>query len=257
LNLSYSRVWTKGSVVVRAGQISTAFGTFSQRYEDSVNPLVGMPMEYGYDGGVSIAGITGAQTALTWGNWDGRVQVSNSSPLNPRSTFDKDQHPNWAGGLGFTIRQGLRVGASAFRGPYLDKGGANLFPVGSTPSGFPASAVGLDLEWASGHWNLNAELQRFEFNYPVNPTFRQDAGYVEVKRVLHPRLYVAARAGFLHGTSGVGGETYEFTAGFRPDSRQVIKFGYSFDRDTASGAITPLYAIQLVTMIHPFSIAWP
>src|SRR5437879_5160745 len=39
-NLSYSRFWTSGSVVVRLGQLSTAFGSFPARYDDAVNPLV-------------------------------------------------------------------------------------------------------------------------------------------------------------------------------------------------------------------------
>jgi hypothetical protein len=43
-NLGYSKVWKKGSVVVRAGQMSSAFGAFLLRYDDAENPLLEMPM---------------------------------------------------------------------------------------------------------------------------------------------------------------------------------------------------------------------
>src|ERR1700691_1454938 len=47
-NVSYSRFWENRSLVVRAGQLSSAFGSFLLRYDDAVNPLVDMPASYGY-----------------------------------------------------------------------------------------------------------------------------------------------------------------------------------------------------------------
>jgi hypothetical protein len=41
------------------------------------------------------------------GKFDGRAQFANSSPAHPRCIFDHDQYGNWAGGGGYTIRQGL------------------------------------------------------------------------------------------------------------------------------------------------------
>jgi hypothetical protein len=120
----------------------------------------------------------------------------------------------------------------------------------------PATGAGLDLEWTVGHWNLNAELQRFEFNYHVLPAFREDAAYSEVKRVLHPRVYVAARAGYVHSSFQSGGETYEFAVGFRPNTHQLIKLSCALEHDRGAGAVTPTYAVQLVTVLHPISIAW-
>ena len=38
----------QGSVVVRAGQMFSAFGAFLLRYDDAENPLLGVPMGYGY-----------------------------------------------------------------------------------------------------------------------------------------------------------------------------------------------------------------
>ncbi len=60
-NIGYSNVWKRGSVVARAGQLSSAFGAFLLRYDDAVNPLLNMPMQYGYYSAVTTAGLTGAQ----------------------------------------------------------------------------------------------------------------------------------------------------------------------------------------------------
>ena len=256
-NLGYSRVGKGGSVVVRAGQLSSAFGSFLLRYDDADNPLLNMPMEYGYYyAGVTTAGLAGAQVDATLGKWDGRVQFTTSSPADPRSVFSDGQYANWTGGAGYTIRQGLRVGISAYRGPYLYREYRYFFPGESSPRDLPATAVGTDVEWARGHWNVYGEWQRFEMNYHTIPAFREDAGYVEARRVLHPRWYVAARAGYLHGGYRSGGETYEASAGFRPNTRQLIKVGYSVQRDRDGGDFYRILGVQVVTTLHPLSLAW-
>jgi len=256
-NLGYSKVWKRGSVVVRAGQLSTAFGAFLLRYDDADNPLLNMPMEYGYyNAGITTAGLAGAQADATLGKWDGRAQFVNSSPANPRSIFANGQYGNWAGGVGYTIRQGFRVGISTYRGPYLDRQSPYFWPGESSPRDLPATAVGADVAWARGHWNLYGEWQRFEMNYHAIPTFREDAGYIEARRVLHPRWYVAARAGYLHGSYQSGGETYEASVGFRPDAHQLIKVGYSVERERDDGGMYRMFGVQIVTTIHPISMAW-
>jgi hypothetical protein len=80
--------------------------------------------------------------------------------------------------------------------------------------------------------------------------------YFEAKRVLHPRWYVAVRTGFLHASYQSGGETYEAAVGFRPDAWQLIKVGYMVERERASGDLDKVFGIQLVTMLHPLSMAW-
>lgn len=256
-SVSYSRVGKKGSVVVRMGELMSAFGAFLLRYDDAVNPLVGAPMGYGYYyDAISIAGLAGAQVDATLGKWDGRLQLVNSSPANPRSVFEKDQYGNWAGGAGYTIRQGFRVGVSTYRGPYLDRQYPFFRPGESNPKDLPATALGADAQWALGHWNLYGEWEHFEMNYHATPTFRQNGAYVEAKRVLSPRWYVAARTGFLHASYHSGGETYEVAAGYRPNSRQLIKVGYMVERERDSGEFDRELGVQLVTTLHPLSLAW-
>ena len=112
------------------------------------------------------------------------------------------------------------------------------------------------MAWARGHWDAQGEWHRFELAYHVIPTFRENAGYAEARRVLHPRWYVAARAGYLHGCYGFGRETYETVAGFRPDTHQLIKAGYELARNSKSGALSGAVTFQLVTTVHPLSLAY-
>ena len=255
-NLGYMLAGKKKSLVVRAGQLSTAFGSFPLRYDDAVNPLIDMPMEYGYYyAPVTIYGIAGIQADATLGKWDGRVQLANSSPANPRSIFDKDQYGNWAGGFGYSVRQGLRVGVSGYRGPWLDREYPYYFPGEAPPRELPATGLGVDVEAARGHWNFEGEWQHFVMAYRAIPTFQHKAGYFEAKRVLTPRWYIAARAGYLHGSYSSGGERYEAAAGFRPNAHQLIKAGYAVEHERAGGDFDKVVAIQLVTSLDVFSLA--
>ena len=257
--LGYYRVWKEASLVIRAGQMQSAFGNFLLHYDDAENPLFGTPAQYSYDyGGVSTLGLAGVEALATLRKWDARAQFTNSSPANPRSVFDKDQYANWTGGIGYTVRQGLRAGVSAYRGPYLDRNYPLYYPGEAKPRDLPATAWGADVEWARGHWNVTGEWQHFELPYRAIPWIRQTAAYADAKLVLHPRWYIAARAGFRHTNQdqNSGEETYEFTVGFRPDPFQLIKAGYIIERSRATGELHPTFALQFITTVHPFSLAW-
>ncbi len=256
-NLSYSRFWKDNSVVVRVGEMSSAFGSFLLRYDDADNALIGMPMAYGYYyKGVSSLGLTGAQVDVTHHKLDMRAQFVNSSPANRRSIFDRDQYGNWAGGVGYTIRQGFRVGVSAYRGPYLDRHYRFFFPGEAKPRDLPATAFGVDVQWGRGPWNVYGEWQRFQMDYRLIPTFRQDIGYAEARRVLHPRWYIAGRAGYLRAGAFPGREAYEFVGGFRPNRHQLLKIGYQRQHGAQIyGSEANTYSAQLVTSFRAISVA--
>lgn len=255
--VGYSQVWRNASVRMRAGQLSSSFGAFLLRYDDADNALVGNPLNYGYYGaGVNTLGLMGVQLDATAGKWDARVQLTNSSPANPRGIFDKDQYANWASGVGYTVVQGLRLGVSEYRGPYLDRQSPYFFPGESKPRDLPATALGADAEWARGHWNVYGEWQHMKMTYHAIPDFRQVSAYVEVRRVLHPRWYIAARAGGLTNSVHAGKTALESAIGFRPSAHELIKFGYILTRDGRSGQLSPTIIVQAVTSIHPLSFAW-
>ncbi len=256
--LNYARVSDRGSLSIRVGKISTAFGSFGLRYDSADNSMVGLPIQYGYYYAmVTNLGLYGAQLDVTRGKWDGRLQIVNASPLNPRSFTSKDQYGNWAGGAGYTIRQGLRIGFSAYYGPYLDRHHRFFFRGEANPNTLPARAVGVDGQWAHGHWNLYGEWQKFHVPYKAIPDFDEDAGYVEFKRVLSPRFYVAARAGYKDASIGGIRRSYEGTVGYRVAANQLFKIGYQ--RDQLSSGPRPhenTLVFEAVTTIHPVTLGW-
>ena len=250
--LDYSHFSQKVSILVRAGQMSTAFGAFMLHYDDAENPLVDLPSGYGYyDSPVSVLGIAGVQIDATVGRWDGRLQFANSSPASPLSIFARGQYGNWAGGTGFTIRQGFRVGMSGFRGPYLDHEYPLFVPGEATPDTLTAHALGVDANWAHGHTSAQIELDKFVLPSTLIPRFRESTSYGEVKQVLSPRWFAAVRYGFTTTSATSRTQTVETGAGFRPDRFQLIKIAYEIKHySTSTDPDDKTLAIQLVTTLH-------
>ena len=254
-HLTYSRIGERRSLVVRVGQMMSSFGSYLLRYDDAVNPLIDAPLSYGYYGrGVTSFGMMGAQVDASVARLDIRAQFTNSSPLNRRSIFDRDQYGTWSGGAGYTVKQGLRVGISGFRGPYLHRQFPFFFPGEARPKDLPATGLGLDAQWGHGPWNFYGELQRFQMDYRVIPNFKQNFGYAEARRTLHPRWYVAVRAGYRRSPVLPPYEVYEFAAGFRPNRHQLIKAGYEVQQTRGPRPLTNrVYAVQLVTNLPTLS----
>ncbi len=249
-SIRYSRFAKWGSLVFRAGELQSAFGSFLLRYDDADNWQVGMPPSYGYYyKPVTTLALTGAQADVTAGKLDARVQLTSSSPVNRRNPFDRDQYANWTVGAGYTVVQGFRIGVSAFRGPFLDRGYRYYFPGEAKPRDLPASAAGVDVQWARGPWNVTGEWQRFVMEYRAIPNFREQVAYGEVRRTLHPRWYAAARLSALRTSIAGAGAVYEFTAGYRPNRRQLVKIGYEEARDPGARQFDGIFAVQLVTSI--------
>lgn len=223
------------ALVVKAGRLSTAFGSFASRYDDLENPLLDQPLAYiteiplrsdqwacgtrdqlqqrygsvanacggspGRGEGLTPAtlyGLPGVQTEILVRRFDARVQLTSGSPANPRGWTVAVPYRQWTAGAGYTFSHRLRIGVSGFSGPYLDRSLASLLPVGRTIRDFPASAVAVDGRWARGRWSLNGEWQRYRFASPgfmEAPSVR--AWYLESKTTLTPRWFVAARVGRL------------------------------------------------------------
>jgi hypothetical protein len=218
--------------------------------------MVDLPMQYGYYGAVAtLSALAGAEVDATWRKWDARAQFVNSSPANPRSIFASEQYGSWAAGAGYTIRQGLRVGASGYRGAYLDRESPFYNPVEGRPRNMPATGAGLEAQWGHGHWNVRGELQKFVFTYGPRPTFHEQTGYTEAQRALSPRWYVAARFGYVSADYLGHVQEIETVAGFRPGAGQIIKLSYETAHSQYTNYPDRTLALQFVTAIHPLAFA--
>ena len=254
--LSYSAVGKNSSLQVKVGQLSSAFGEFPLEYDDRSNPLVDVPMQYGYYGSLAtLNGLAGAEVDATWKKLDARAQFVNSSPANPRSIFQNEQYGSWAAGFGYTIRQGLRVGFSGYTGPYLDREFPFYFAAEGRPRTMPASAGGIDAQWGHGHWSVRGELQKFDMTYGAFPTFHEHTGYVEAQRTLTPRWYIATRVGYLMADYEGRTKAIEAGAAYRPGAGQLIKVTYETAEGDSIRSPERTLAIQFTTAIHPLAFA--
>lgn len=256
LAINYSIIRGNRSLLVRAGQLPSAFGTFTARYDPADNPLTGVPAAYGYYSPVSFTGVSGAEVEVTLNKLDARAQFANSSPANPRNVFAPDQYANWSGGAGYTIRQGLRIGASTYYGPYLDRKSPFFFPGEAPPGQLPAFAYGVDAQWGKGPWNAWAEWQHFRMEYHAIPNFIEHTGYGELRRVLNPRWYAATRIGYVAANAFPAAQSYELGVGYRPNRHQILKATYQIQHGTAyPGTLGNVAAIELVTSFNVLSLA--
>jgi hypothetical protein len=304
--VGYSWRAEKTSVVVKAGRLSSAFGSFPLRYDDAVNPLLDQPLSYiqsltlrpdqipcgvsdllsqpygsvsNFCGGppgrqrgltpVTLYGLPAIQAEVSGFGLDARLQITDGSPANPLWLDQAGQNVQWSVGAGYTIRQGFRIGMSAFRGPYLDGSLDALLPAGTKVHDFPATAAGIDVQWARGRWSAAGEWQRFRFdspNFVVSPSI--NSTYAEVKTILTPRLFVAARPGWLSPGGAVDKQgistskfapsiaSYELAAGWWLNRHQLVKTSYEWlNIEHQPGTRFNVLGIQLVTTFR--ALDWP
>lgn len=295
------------SIVVKAGRLSSAFGIFPLQYNDSkmlfpnpppsyvaplpfradqlacgVRDLRSAQYHYNVDFGcggsdaesygllpVTLYGLPGAEIDVSVARIDARLQVTNSSPVNPQGLASPSQFAQWTAGGGYTFGSGLHIGVSGFRGPYLDRS-IEPWLTSRNISDFLATGTGVDAQWARGWWSVAGEWQRLTFGLPgFVKSPGEQAGYAELKRIVTPRIYFAARATVLGFPSveddsgnridhaGIPQRILEFGFGFRPNNHQLLKASYKRAAlSTTRGRVDNVLAVQLVTSITALSRAF-
>ena len=256
-NLGYSRFWKSGSLNVRAGQLSSAVGAFNLRYDDAVNPLIDIPVLYGYYGMIATAGLAGVQTDVTLGKWDARAQFVNSSLMNPRSI-----RPGPIRQLGGRcwVHRSAGIAPRYFRRTRSIPGQemALLFPWGGEPK--PPAEQQPRYGRTVRSWSLECgggvELDAHAL--PRDTVYPPGGGLCQAKRVLSPRWFLAVRDGYLF-TSGIRSdheEVYEIATGYRASTYELVKLEYEIQNNSRPGQINGFLMVQLVTTVHPMSLAW-
>ncbi len=304
--VGYSIRTENTSIVIKAGRLVPAFGSFPLHYDDAANPLLDQPLSYiqtltlssgqlpcsvqdltaqhygfifnscggqGPGGGltpVTLYGIPGVQVEISGHPFDARLQIANSSASNPQPWSRTGEYAQWEAGAGYTIMQGLRVGVSAFRGPYLEASVLAALPAGRTLRSFPATAVGIDAQWARGRWSAVGEWQRFQYDLPSFTTAPSVVStYGELKAIVAPRLFVAGRAGWMN-PGGAADKTgvstgqfapsiasYELAAGSWINRHQLLKASYEWLKiENVPGTTFNVLGFEFVTTFHAFDRAF-
>jgi hypothetical protein len=236
--LAYNRTKGNRSLTIKAGQLSSAFGSFPLRYDDSRNPVLGAPATYGAPSygeyPVTLYGLPGVEIDASLGRLDTRLQFTNSSPAYAKSLFQDGQFLNWTAGAGYTIRQGFRVGMSMSHGPF--------------------TATGVDGQWARGRLSVSGEWQRFQYSHPA-----MKYGYLEPKLVLNARWYVAGRFGYqsFSDFQTPNLQITEVAVGYRINRAQLLKVGYEWPHSNGTlNSHDNIFGVQLVTSFTSISKAF-
>lgn len=313
--LGYRRDIKGAAFMFKAGRLSSAFGLGPLEYDDATMPLIGPPPIYeqylplrsdqlacgvkdllwqSYDsdvklhcGGsseesygvvpVTLYGLPGIESEVSWNRMDARLEITNSSPANPQSLLSDNQFLQWTAGGGYTFRSGLHVGVSGFRGPYLDHIVAPLLPGGKSIGDFDASGLGADVQWSGGSWSIEGEWQLFRFSLPrFEDSPSSHAAYIQIKKIISPRIFIAARttmqdtgsvadlAGHVAPRIRAPEEIQEIGLGYRLNRHQLLKAGFdwsnmrswSANREFWPGMHAYGMQLQLVTSLTAFSKAF-
>jgi hypothetical protein len=291
--IGYETDLRSASILVKAGRLASAFGLYPLEYDDAKTALIDPPLSYSaglplrpdqlpcslwselyqdYEDGVrfkcrgpaqmrpgivpvTLYGIPGFETQVAWHRADARIQLTNSSPANPQSLLSRSQFVQWTAGGGYSFPGGLHLGVSGFRGPYMERDVASLLPPGEKLTAYPASGLGVDGTFARGPWSIRGEWQRFVFSlpaWPVPPS--EQAGYLEIKRILSPRAYGAFRtssqqpgrasdsAKYSSAQIAARQETEELVFGYRFNRLQLLKAGLNYSHRNAVSAGEDYYS---------------
>jgi len=218
---------------LQAGKFGHPFGQFLTRNYADQNPLIGFPFIYTHRTTIRSNQIpASAYDFLRWqarsqpvpgystsadspGGWlplinfaypaglmafgsttrvDYRFAVINSSLSNPLNPARSGQTAQWVIGGGIAPFQRFRLGASFTEGPFLDPVISSKLPAGTVWRDYTQRALGADMQLTLRHLDLHAELLSTNFKVPCISQRLGATGYfLELKRTLTPRLFVAGR----------------------------------------------------------------
>jgi hypothetical protein len=267
--------WSNHAIDVQAGRIPPVIGTFAREPYGRDNPLIGAPLAYQYllalrpdalpatSNELLLMRGRGWQPFYTVGSsapapgvpivsafqWDTGVEahwrvswldlagsVTRGSMAVPALRHDNNDGETWSGRIAATAPNGLVVGISASRGPWIDKSTLALLPE-SLRDHDHQSLIGADIEFGWGRWLVRAEELRSVFEVPIvndpDPRARLAAwsGYMEARYRIHPRWQVAGRVERLD-LSTVTGTLFagQPTTWDAPVERMSADVGYRYDR---------------------------
>jgi hypothetical protein len=260
--------WASRPFHAQAGRLPLTIGAFARRAYGSDNLLVGVPLVYQYltsvrpdalpqtpddvlrmrargwrpsypvgstalTPGLPIVaysrGDTGLQAQWTADSWTAAASVTRGTPADPR-VRDNNSGVTVASRIAIVRPSGLTVGVSASRGSWVGRGVTSLLPTGQQNRGTSQTLVGLDTEFARGHWILRGEWWHSRFGVPtLTQALGATGGFAEARYRFLPRWQVSARADRLT-FSRITGESVVPTPWDAPMWRVEGAVGYRISR---------------------------
>ncbi|MEI7909576.1 MAG: transporter [Verrucomicrobiota bacterium] len=287
----YALRWTPGDdgrFNLQAGRFATIVGNYIERHQSWENPFINAPLIYEHMTELSDAGpaqnrsgvgavaeeskyeylpviwgpsyATGLAVSGRLGKFDYAAELKNSALSSRPETWDAGDHgfayPTLSARLGYRPDMAWALGMSAGEGAYLtDQARAGL-PSGTGLGDFKQYLLGQDLGFASGHWQLWAEVYEARFDVPHVGNADTLGYYLETKYKFTPNLFGALRWNqqfFDSVPNGNGGMDPSGNAIWRIDTavtyrftpRSQLKLQYSLQHeDQAEAALSHLVAAQ-------------
>jgi hypothetical protein len=227
--------------VIDAGKMPQPVGNFASRRYSSRNPLIGTPDGYPVEYPLAF------QLSGTYRRVDYRAALVSLPVYHEEYVPEPTAAFRPAVGVGFTPTAGVRVGASATWGPYLnDELPPSLLADRSWRS-YTQRVGSLDVQLSRGYFELRAEVGGSRYEVPGDAPGRMTVVhgltyYLEGKYTLTPRLFVASRAerneyayiepiyGFGWIASPTNMYNGEVGAGYRVNAQTLLKASVRADR---------------------------
>jgi hypothetical protein len=222
--------------VVNVGKMFHPLSVFGPRTFSTRNPLIGVPDTY------SPVYPVGAMVSGDVGRVDYRVAAV-SLPLTHRDYVPRASAAlQPVVGIGYTPITGLRLGATAANGPYLNSGVPSSQTAGRDWQSYHLRQIASDIEYGVGHLDVRGEFDYASYEVPTAASMIGRAGYLEGRYTVTPRFFVAARGEANHypfirplaagawiarRTNFSDGET---GIGFRVSNATLIKASYRWDK---------------------------
>jgi hypothetical protein len=224
--------WAARPLHIQAGRLPLTIGAFARRAYGSDNLLVGVPLVYQYltsvrpdalpqnaddilrmrargwrpsypigstdtAAGLPIVaysrGDTGVQMQWTADTWTAAAAVTTGTAADPR-VRDNNSGLTLSSRIAMVRPSGLTIGVSGSRGSWVGRSVTSLLPADQRDRSTSQTLVGIDTEFARGHWILRAEWWHSRFAVPtLTEGLSSTGGFAEARYRFLPRWQVSAR----------------------------------------------------------------
>ena len=271
--------WAERPLHVQAGRLPLTIGAFARRAYGSDNLLVGVPLVYQYltsirpdalpqtaddvlrmrargwrpsypIGATDFApglpllaysrGDTGVQAQWTTASWTAAAAVTRGTVADPR-VRDNNSGLTVSSRIAIVRPSGLTVGVSASRGSWVGRDVKSLLSPVEQQRGTTQALVGVDTEFARGHWILRGEWWHSRFNVPtLTDVLSSTGGFAEARYRFLPRWQVSMRGDRLAFSTLAGSALpssawdaplwrVEGAVGYRVSRRIDLRAGYQYN----------------------------
>ncbi|HUR21363.1 MAG TPA: hypothetical protein VMZ90_11180 [Vicinamibacterales bacterium] len=270
--------WASRPLHIQAGRLPLTVGAFARRAYGSDNLMVGVPLVYQYltsvrpdalpqtpddilrmrargwrpsypIGSASVApglpivaysrGDAGVQMQWTAATWTAAAAVTRGTAADPR-VRDNNSGVTVSSRMAMMRPSGWTIGVSGARGSWVGRSVTSLLAAGQQGRSTSQTLLGVDTEFARGHWILRGEWWHSSFAVPtLTQTLSAAGGFAEARYRFLPRWQISGRADRLTFSTiaGAGGEVswdaplwrVEGALGYRVSRHVDLRAGYQYN----------------------------